>query len=37
MDHAATMRRVYDLLSRGDVDGFGALLVCGVVVAGHSG
>lgn len=26
MDHAATMRRVYDLLSRGDVDGFGALL-----------
>ena len=26
MDHAATMRRVYDLLSAGDVDGFGDVL-----------
>jgi len=26
MDHATTMRRVYDLLNAGDVDGFGALL-----------
>jgi steroid delta-isomerase-like uncharacterized protein len=26
MDHAETMRRLYDLLSAGDVDGFGALL-----------
>jgi len=26
MDHAVTMRRLYDLLSAGDVDGFGALL-----------
>jgi steroid delta-isomerase-like uncharacterized protein len=26
MDHAATLRRAYDLLSAGDVDGFGALL-----------
>lgn len=26
MDHAATMRRVYDLLSTGDIDGFAALL-----------
>jgi len=26
MDHAATMRRMYDLLNAGDVDGFGDLL-----------
>ena len=26
MDHAVTMRRMYDLLSAGDVDGFGDLL-----------
>ena len=26
MDHAATMRRGYDLLNAGDIDGFGALL-----------
>ena len=26
MDHAATMRRMYDLLSAGDIEGFGASL-----------
>ena len=26
MDHAATIRRMYDLLSAGDIDGFGNLL-----------
>ncbi len=26
MDHAATMRRFYDLINAGDVDGFGELL-----------
>jgi len=26
MDHAATMRRMYDLVSAGDIDGFGDLL-----------
>ena len=26
MDHAVTMRRLYELLSAGDIDGFGALL-----------
>ena len=26
MDHAATMRRAYDLLNAGDIDGFGDLL-----------
>lgn len=26
MDHAVTMRRMYDLLSAGDIDGFGALI-----------
>jgi len=26
MDHAATMKRAYELISSGDVDGFGALL-----------
>ena len=25
MDHAATMRRAYDLLNAGDIDGFGEL------------
>jgi steroid delta-isomerase-like uncharacterized protein len=27
MDHAATMRRLYDLINAGDIDGFGELLV----------
>lgn len=31
MDHAATMRRVYDLLNAGDIDGFGDLLAADVV------
>lgn len=26
MSHAATMRRIYDLINAGDIDGFGALL-----------
>jgi steroid delta-isomerase-like uncharacterized protein len=26
MDHAATMRRMYELVSGGDIDGFGALV-----------
>jgi ketosteroid isomerase-like protein len=26
MDHAATMTRMYDLLSAGDIDGFGDLV-----------
>ena len=26
MDHAATMRRVYEMINAGDVDGFGAML-----------
>lgn len=26
MDHSATLRRLYDLLNAGDLDGFGALL-----------
>jgi ketosteroid isomerase-like protein len=26
MDHAATMRRMYDLLSAGDIDGLGDLI-----------
>jgi len=26
MDHAATMKRLYDLINAGDIDGFGALL-----------
>lgn len=26
MDHAPTLRRIYDLLNAGDIDGFGALL-----------
>jgi len=31
MDHAATMRRMYDLLNAGDVDGFGDLLAADFV------
>lgn len=31
MDHSATMQQTYDLLSKGDVDGFGALLADGFV------
>ena len=31
MDHAATLRRLYDLLNAGDVDGFGELLADDVV------
>jgi steroid delta-isomerase-like uncharacterized protein len=31
MDNAATMQRAYDLLNKGDVDGFGALLADGFV------
>ncbi|MGE3795515.1 MAG: ester cyclase [Dehalococcoidia bacterium] len=26
MDHAATMRRIYELISAGDIDGFGTLM-----------
>ena len=26
MDHSVTMRRAYELLNSGDIDGFGALL-----------
>lgn len=26
MDHASTMRRLYELLSAGDIDGFGELV-----------
>lgn len=31
MDHAATTRRVYDLINAGDIDGFGELLADGIV------
>ena len=31
MDHVATMRRLYDLLNAGDVDGFGDLLAADFV------
>lgn len=31
MDNSATMQRAYDLLNKGDVDGFGALLADGFV------
>jgi steroid delta-isomerase-like uncharacterized protein len=31
MDHSATQRRLYDLLTAGDIDGFGALLADGFV------
>jgi steroid delta-isomerase-like uncharacterized protein len=31
MDNAATMQRAYDLLNKGDVDGFGGLLADGFV------
>ena len=30
-DHSATMRRAYDLISEGDVDGFGRLMAAGFV------
>lgn len=35
MDHAATMRRLYDLLNAGDVDGFGDFLADGFVELPH--
>jgi steroid delta-isomerase-like uncharacterized protein len=31
MDHAATMRRIYDLLNAGDINGFGDLMAADVV------
>jgi steroid delta-isomerase-like uncharacterized protein len=31
MDHAATVRRVYDLINAGDIDGFGALMAADFV------
>ena len=31
MDHAATMRRAYDLINAGDIDGFGELAADGFV------
>ena len=31
MDHAATMRRAYDLISAGNIDGFGDLVADGFV------
>ena len=31
MDHAATMRRMYDLLNAGDVDGFGDVIAEGFI------
>lgn len=31
MDHSATMRQVYDLISAGDIDGFGAVLAADFV------
>ena len=31
MDHAATVRRFYDLINAGDIDGFGALLAADFV------
>ena len=31
MDHSATMQRAYDLISEGDIDGFGGLLAEGFV------
>jgi steroid delta-isomerase-like uncharacterized protein len=31
MDHSATMRRTYDLLNDGDIDGFGELLAEGFI------
>jgi steroid delta-isomerase-like uncharacterized protein len=30
-DHSATMRRAYDLISEGDIDGFGSLVAAGFV------
>ena len=32
MDHAATLRRAYDLINAGDIDGFGELIAEDVVV-----
>lgn len=31
MDHAATVRRVYDLINAGDIDGFGTLMAADFV------
>lgn len=31
MDHSATMRRAYDLINDGDIDGFGDLVAAGFV------
>ena len=31
MDHSATMRRIYDLLNAGDIEGFGELLAEGFI------
>lgn len=31
MDHSATMRRIYDLLNEGDIEGFGELLAEGFI------
>lgn len=31
MDHAATMRQAYELISHGDIDGFGRLVAAGFV------
>jgi steroid delta-isomerase-like uncharacterized protein len=31
MDHAATMRRIYELINAGDIDGFGDLMAADVV------
>ena len=31
MDHADTMRRIYDLINAGDIDGFGALIAADFV------
>ncbi len=31
MDHAATMRRAYDLINAGDIDGFGELVAEGFI------
>jgi steroid delta-isomerase-like uncharacterized protein len=31
MDHAATMQRTYDLISNGDIDGFGELVADGFI------
>ncbi len=36
MDHAATVRRFYDLINAGDIDGFGALLAADFVEHEHT-